>query len=947
MQDEVQISKLITATTVTGTASNLTLQNQDGSVIGASGTTIDIQESGVKVAVGSYGYGLSSDATGLSLTYGLTKLALEPNQTTTLAGDNSSPGASEFHGQLTGAGNLAIEATNTIHISNSSNDYTGTTTINGGIASLGTDNALGNTSALTILTGAGLNLNGHSQTVGQLSVDGMLDLASGTLNVSNGGTTAAGTLRGAGSFNLTGGTLTLMGANPDLAATTQIAVGAVMVLKDTSGLGSGDVIANGTLNLDAFSGTFMNQVSGIGSIDIKDNSTVTLANTQNYSGGTKVSPGATITLMADTALGQATGPLELDNSTLTLGANIDLAATRPLTFNNDVTFDTNGFTTTVSQAVNGSGILRKQGAGTLQLTGDSPYTGTMTVNQGHLKVNATIANADIVVNPGAQLSGNSTVSSISNNGTVTPGNSIGTINVGNYDNTGGIYECEVNDAGQSDLINVTGSTILNGILSIIPQPGNYQSGQIYEYTVLRSATPINTTFTTVSGTSSLFSYTPVYYPDSVVIQMMMKISELGTLVPHGNAGVVARNLDKLGQSSGSLSNAIAALNTLSNDLGQMTEALNQLDTAQNAAIQQQLAVNFFDLSETLSDSLHNPLERSAISQSPLAAHVVTNISSLKSTFVSLSTPVASKALTGKSFGVLPSKAQLPKALRAKMGQASIWINTGAKDTQQKDQRSLGTIIPELKATVVSTKGGIDYQFTSQFLGGITVGYAHTAYHLSNNRGSGQVDSCQLGLYGSLFLTPEWYVDGLVSYATNRIKGKRKIAFANFATTARQSHHAGQIGGHLETGYDVELTGKTTLTPMASAALVHLEDSAYTETNADTTSLRVKAHRPRHIQTKTGAQLGHHWSKDDTQFYGFVKVAYMYRKRLGNGNITSGFINQPDFTVFTNSKPNNMASTGAGFSALFNNNTYITLGYNGDFGKKQRSHEAFLKIGKRF
>lgn len=134
MQDNTEISPLvINVTSLIGHASQVQLLNQDGSVIGPSTiNTINITEGGATVAVGSFGYGLLGTSTGLSLTYGLTQLALQPGQTTVLAGDNTSvTGAHDFHGQLTGAGNLEIDATTSIRVSNINNNYTGTTTVKG------------------------------------------------------------------------------------------------------------------------------------------------------------------------------------------------------------------------------------------------------------------------------------------------------------------------------------------------------------------------------------------------------------------------------------------------------------------------------------------------------------------------------------------------------------------------------------------------------------------------------------------------------------------------------------------------------------------------------------------------------------------------------------------------------------------------------------------------
>ncbi|WP_337265244.1 hypothetical protein, partial [Serratia sp. MMO-151] len=115
-----------------------------------------------------------------------------------------------------GVGGVAFDASNgALTVTNSQNNYTGSTTISGGDVLLGSNNAFGATSLLTVASGASFNTNNFSQTVGALTnlgtvtLDpgvlssglltntGVLDLAGGTLNLSSGGTsTAPGGLTG-------------------------------------------------------------------------------------------------------------------------------------------------------------------------------------------------------------------------------------------------------------------------------------------------------------------------------------------------------------------------------------------------------------------------------------------------------------------------------------------------------------------------------------------------------------------------------------------------------------------------------------------------------------------------------------------------------------------------------------------------------------------------------
>ncbi|KFK92221.1 ESPR-type extended signal peptide-containing protein, partial [Serratia sp. Ag1] len=199
----------------------LTLLDSAGNSLG-NGTVSDYMQGGNVVSRNTYNYSLNSNL-GLSVATQLTQADIQSGQTLTL----SSAGATDstLTARLTGTGNLAIGADNTLMtLSNSQNDYTGTTTIQGGTVLLGSNTAFGATSLLTVNSGATFNTNNFSQSVGALTNlgtvrldpgvltsglltnSGVIDLAGGTLNLSAGGTsTAVGGLTGAGTLNVNGG----------------------------------------------------------------------------------------------------------------------------------------------------------------------------------------------------------------------------------------------------------------------------------------------------------------------------------------------------------------------------------------------------------------------------------------------------------------------------------------------------------------------------------------------------------------------------------------------------------------------------------------------------------------------------------------------------------------------------------------------------------------------
>jgi fibronectin-binding autotransporter adhesin len=204
-------------------------------------------------------------------------------------------------------------------------------------------------------------------------------------NSYTGGTTvAAGVLQlsGAGTLGAATGALAVAGGTLDLGATVQT-TGPLTL--------SGGTIQNGALNASAFgvqAGTVSAALGGAGALTKSGGGIVTLSAANTYSGGTSLNAG-TLKVSADNNLGAATGGLTFNGGTLQLGASFDLSSSRAITLNSGGgTVATNGFNTTIAQAISGTGGLTKAGPGTLTLAGVNAYTGATAITAGALALGA-------------------------------------------------------------------------------------------------------------------------------------------------------------------------------------------------------------------------------------------------------------------------------------------------------------------------------------------------------------------------------------------------------------------------------------------------------------------------------------------------------------------------------------------------------------------------------
>lgn len=366
-QDDGNVSsKLISAGHVTGDISNIQLSDLNGNALAAN-QVVGVVENNVKVADASYNYGLTTGSgnDGVYLNYGLTQLDILANQTLTLSGDETTPdGASDMKAKITGSGNLAINATDKIILANTTNDYTGSTTVNSGTLQLGTDHALGNTSLLDIAAGATTDMNGKTQTVGALGGAGSLNVNSGNLTVSNGGDFGGVIAGDTGTVDLKGGTLTLTGANT-FTGTTTVTSGSLQVGNGgTTGSYAGNIANEGSVIFNrsddiAYGGV----VNGSGNLVKDGNGTLTLTGVNAYTGGTEVNAG-TLQIGDGGTNGIIIG---------------DIANAGGVVFNrsDDIAF---------GGVISGNGSMSKEGNGVLTLTADQTYTGTTSVNAGTLAI---------------------------------------------------------------------------------------------------------------------------------------------------------------------------------------------------------------------------------------------------------------------------------------------------------------------------------------------------------------------------------------------------------------------------------------------------------------------------------------------------------------------------------------------------------------------------------
>ncbi|HEX8962862.1 MAG TPA: autotransporter-associated beta strand repeat-containing protein, partial [Rhodocyclaceae bacterium] len=477
----------------------------NGSAMLASGRTFIANTAG---ALGCFGS--SASFTGGTLRINGAGLAITTPMTLGSAGGtiDTNGNSATVSGIIGGSGSLTKSGAGTLTLSGA-NTYTGATAVNTGTLQAGAANVFGSSGAVSVASGAVLDLNSFDQTLGSLAGAGNVALDSATLTAggNNSSTTYSGVLSGSGSLTKSGtGTLTLSGANNYTGATT--------VNAGTLQAGAANVLGN--------------------------NSAMTLAS------------GAVLDLNNfDQTLGSLAGAgnVALGSATLTAGGN--------------------NSSTTYSGVLSGSGNLTKSGSGLLILNGVNTYTGTTTVSAGTLEVGdintpgASIA-SNVTVNAGGTLRGHGSITgNVTSSGSIMPGGSIGTLTVnGNVVfNPGSIFAVELNP-GETSLLNVTGghTATLGGTVQVLAETGNY--GFVTRYTILSADGGVSGTFGGVTSNLAFLTPSLSYDANNVYLNLLRNDVSLGAVAVTPNQRELGNALAAITSSGGANADMRSLLNTI-------------------------------------------------------------------------------------------------------------------------------------------------------------------------------------------------------------------------------------------------------------------------------------------------------------------------------------------------------------------------------------------------
>lgn len=845
--------------------------------------------------------------------------------------------ASSYAGVISGTGTVTKEGTGTLTLSGT-NTYTGGTTINDGTISISAAANLG-TGTLTLDGGTLQTTASFTSSRGAT-----LGAGGGSLNIDAGTTLReSGTISGSGTLNKTGeGTLILDGTNTFTGGTV-VADGRLIALGIDAINTQGNITNNATVEFHlgvGFGASYLDQISGTGSLVKSGDGVVFLRGNNTYTGGTTISGGRlTIGGTAGSITGDILNNAELsfsrDNNytfagdisgtgsvrstgsgtTTTLTGNNtysgitnivsgtlqigdggtsgtlgtgDVTNSGTLTFNRS---DDSGYAGVIS----GTGIVAQNGTGNFNLTGTNTYSGATIVNAGILSVNGSIVNSNTIVNSGGTLGGSGTVGDVFiNGGTFAPGNSIGTINVsGNVDFTGGgNYDVEVDAAGNNDKIVATGSaTLTNSVVNVKAAVGTYADST--DYTILTASGGLGgTTFASVNADLAFLTPTLSYDANNVFLNLTRNNANFNDVASSRNQRAVAKAID--------------------NNTSQLSDLVSQITPLSSSAARQA-----FDSLSGIQHSNNQLIFRSVTSQFSqlLLNHGSQNTSGSLAfndqfSFSGMNSGSASSLLRQRGWWV--------------QGFGSFNDIDDTDNARGADYKTSGLAF------------GADV-YWNDFVVGVAGSYART--DVDPYSGNSTIDSYQAATYGS-WQQDQLYVNASVGLGMHQVDASRTVIMGSSVSAAEADYDSFDINSTIETGKDFALGEDTTLTPFAGVSYLYNTRESFTEKGASTANLKVDKENDESLITSIGLRLSHNiHMKNNRVLTPVASIAYVHEHMESVTEVDAGFNSVPssNFVVEGPDLDRDRLQLGLGITGEFTSSTRLVLGYYGEFAESHQNN----------
>lgn len=730
---------------------------------------------------------------------------------------------------------------------------------------------------------------------------------SGTLEINN-GAGVSNTIGFVGSEPGSVGTVEVSGAGSAWTSSSFLSVGANG--RGTVNISDGAMVTSAGAFIGHFGGQGSVEVAGTGSV--WDTSASVLVGYQG-SGALTIADGAAVRSTGTVYLAQDTG----SEGSLRIGAapgdtpaapgSLEVSQVAFGSGDGEIVFNHTAADYLFSPSIIGDGRIGLL-AGTTELGSAAGFSGATSVGTGATLIINNELGGTLQVLSGGRLGGAGTVGAAAVAGTVAPGNSIGTLNVAGDISfaSGSTYEVEVNDAGGSDRIAVTGAATIDSGAGVHVTPENgADDGSTYApettYTILTADGGRTGEFGSLTDDFAFLSPTLTYDANNVYLRLSRDAAPDFCI-------------------AGSTFNQCST--------GNGVEPLGPGNAVYDAVVtlSEPQALAAFD---GLSGEIHASLEGTLLEDSRFAREAVNR--RVRAAFADVAAAPTPVLAYGED-GWRPAAADTERfaAWAHAFGSWGEWDGDGNAAALD---RGIGGVFLGGDTPVLDT-----------LRLGLLAGYSRSSIEVEGRASSGSVDTFTLGVYGGA----EWGPFGLrfgAAHAWHDVETERAVAFPGFTDTLSASYAARTAQLFGEAGYEID-TALARFEPFAGLAWAQTSTDAFTEAGG-----AAALSGPRDAEEVGYATLGLR-AETELPFGGTgARLHGTVGWRHAFGDVTPAsrfsFAGGTPFSVLGAPIARDALVLEAGLDLALGGNAALSVSYNGQLASEARDHGLKADFRMRF